>query len=154
MSRGQSYRDPRSQPEHQFPELRRLGLYCAWTAVEPPSEAGERTTAAHLSLSVAEIERLRLGKQQSGTDVAQIVQLNNISTPHGNAIRYSSDRESVLSAAIYCLSKLKAPIGNAVAWTQIIEQNAHRFWPKVGNAPLSTEKIERLLREAVNLIKE
>lgn len=75
---------------------------------------------------------------------------------HGNTEHFAQKREQVLGAAFAVLAAYPEQCRNnkgkieATKVRQLIEQEARLFWPRIGEPPLQTDGIEKLIRKYLN----
>lgn len=115
----------------------------------PQNAEFSKTTAEHLFISKAELNRLAENAPQDSAVLKRQQADAKRKKVHGNAERYSSKREQVLSFAIYCKDKWPEPCAGSVTnWAKVIDEKALLGWES-GEPPLSRVEIEKLLRQAL-----
>lgn len=125
-----------------------------WQVANPYEQDAERTTIDHLFISKKELGRLVNGQPLDSAALARKKKVNekNSEATNGHTERYASVHESILKAAIYCKNKWPAQCGEFNrTWAQLIDDKAPLFWSKEGKPPLSRDRMERLLGEALKL---
>lgn len=132
-------------------ELRKSLNVSAWHA--KVQDNAERTTISHLFISKIELERLKSGYPQGPDSLAR--QQNYFSdeeleSSYKNNENFSSFREEVLVAAIFCNENLQAMYVDASKWADKIISEAEHIWPDTKVAPLGHEGIQRLLTAALD----
>lgn len=141
------------KPDSELTSLREIGLYAPWHAVHPLQKEANRTTINQLFISKEELSRLINRQPQDNVALARKKKATekNSGQVNGHVERHASIRESILKAAIYCKAEWPDQCGESNrSWAEQIDAKAPLFWPK-GEPPLSRERIERLLGEAVKL---
>lgn len=129
-------------------------FYVPWYPVAPVELDAEKTTINHLFILKKELLRLKNGQPQDNVVLDRNKQMHEQTLKpkiHGNTEINALIRESVLKAAIYCLNEFPDKCRKSnVSWAKLIDEKARLFWPE-GDPPLSRDKIERMLGDALKL---
>jgi hypothetical protein len=120
---------------------------CPWVMLNDANKETPKTTIDNLFLSRDEFDRLKRG----GSGFGEVVNVLGVDAepekPHRNSVRYSSEREKIYSAAVYCLMLDSKEADNAADLARKIEKSIYKFWPD--KDPLAFGTIEKYLRKAI-----